>query len=395
METWEVILILGLITISLMVLLNHNIPLNLISLLDNSLFQLTVVGLTLTIASISPPVAIVAIATIVIVFYVRNLNKVQLITNKPENPVKLINKGSDNQAEHVNPEPRLIIEEVETKTQYLKIQDMNGLDNSAIHNLINKNAHLPKTVEQNDPVKNGVTQKGLAEHVVTSAPTTAVPTTAVPTTAVPTTAVPTTAVVDKKPTAHVRPEDKDVLDIALKEHKVQDVKKEPTNYKIPCPIPVQDVKEILQDNYPNPRSGPEGFQVESTDPKVKVYGSAPRKDNSVPDGENGFSVESNIYSRSESVPLEYNELSAQPTTRPYDKSEGQFMIKQQRPYENPQKYEVADFAPGNDMGDNTFVTFGNSIDDKITNLKKGIQTSTAPPPNFDTVEPAAASKQAM
>lgn len=117
METWEIVLILVLITIALIVLANHNVSLGFIEILDNSLFQLAIVGLTLAVAVASPAVGIVAIATIVIVYYVRNLIKVQLINVGSESPM-VVEEESDGQ------EPRLIVEEtrtVETTTKHIEV----------------------------------------------------------------------------------------------------------------------------------------------------------------------------------------------------------------------------------------------------------------------------------
>lgn len=341
METWEVILILGLVTISLMVLLNHNIAQSLISLLDNPMFQLTIVGLTLTIAGLSPPVAIVGIATIVIVYYVRNLNKVEIINLKAENQIEKTNE--------TNPEPRLLIEQV--NTQYVKIKEYNVPQNTVAQNTVPQNTVAQNTVSQNNSAQNTVPQNNLVQN----------------------------------PTIHTRPEDKDVLESALKEHNEVNSQNRPINYKIPCGEPV---KSLTQDNYST--QGPEGFHVESADPKIEVYGSAPKPgvSNFISEDKKLFTVDSNVYTKGESVPIEYNEFTAQPTNRPYDKSEGQYIINENRPYQSAQKYEVADFTPGTDMGENKFTVVGNSIDDKITNLKKGIQISRTPPPNFDVVEPS-------
>jgi len=109
METWEIVLVLVLVTISSTILVNQNVSLSLIQLLDNSLFQLVIVGLTLGVAVVSPSVAIVAIATIVIVYYVRNLIKVQMINNN------LIEENSA-QGNQGNGSPRMRVEETTTTT---------------------------------------------------------------------------------------------------------------------------------------------------------------------------------------------------------------------------------------------------------------------------------------
>jgi hypothetical protein len=79
METWEVVLILALVTVSVMVLVQKDMSMTCIRVLDNTFFQLAILTGALAVATISPAVAIVAIATIVVVFYVRNLTKIQMI----------------------------------------------------------------------------------------------------------------------------------------------------------------------------------------------------------------------------------------------------------------------------------------------------------------------------
>ena len=78
MDTWEVVLILILLTIAISVIAKHEVPLALITLLDNIYFQLAILGLTLGVAVVSPPVALVAVATIVIIYYIRNIVKIQI-----------------------------------------------------------------------------------------------------------------------------------------------------------------------------------------------------------------------------------------------------------------------------------------------------------------------------
>lgn len=79
MDTWEVVLILILLTIAVSVIAKHEVPLALVTLLDNIYFQLAILGLTLGVAVVSPPVAIVAVATIVIIYYIRNIVKIQIV----------------------------------------------------------------------------------------------------------------------------------------------------------------------------------------------------------------------------------------------------------------------------------------------------------------------------
>jgi len=348
METWENVLILGLVSISVIVLMNHNVPLDLIPLLDNSVFQLAIVGATLAVAVISPPVAIVAIATIVVVYYVRNLIKVQLINNTECN--EFDEMRPDN-------EPRLIMEEVKTvetvtTTQHIKIQES---DNSVMDNVTNAQNLQNRAMLNgaNTPMLNGANAPMLNAKV-----------------------------------ENTKSNDNDVLENALKEHQYR-VSEQPQmhvqNYKIPGAAPVPDIKPLAQDDFPNPRTSVEGFNVvASTDPTVQVYGLAPppSTENYILDGNTNIGL-----TKGTSVPIEYNEMSAPPTARLYSNNEGQYLINENRPYSNPQKYEIADFMPGNDLGKNDFNALGKSIDDKITNLKKGIVTSMSAPPNFDEVVP--------
>lgn len=81
METWEIVLVLALVTVSLTMLINQNVSMGLIQVLDSPLFQLAIVGLTLAVAVVSPPVAIVAVATIVVVYYLRNVIKVEMASS--------------------------------------------------------------------------------------------------------------------------------------------------------------------------------------------------------------------------------------------------------------------------------------------------------------------------
>jgi len=316
METWEIVLILVLVTIALIVLANHNVSLGFIHLLDNSLFQLAIVGLTLAVAVASPAVGIVAIATIVIVYYVRNLIKIQLINVNEAQPPMIVEEEAN---QH---EPRLIIEEthtVETTTQHIEVDKADCKLNT-------------------------------------------------------------------------KDEDEDVVEAALKEHEnrvsLTSTSMFGKNFKIPAPAPVPDSKPLEQDDFPNPRST-EGFQADSTDPLAETHGSAPNAGTAsyIPNNKHTFSVDANIFTPGTTIPEGYNEAGAQPTLRPYTKSDGQYGIAELRPYSNLEKYETADYIPGKEMGDNSYSQFGVSIDDKITNLRNGIVAGTAPPPNFDVVDP--------
>ena len=79
-------------------------------LLDNTLFQLTILGATLGISTASPAVGIVAIATIVIVYYIRNLAKLDMVADE-----YVINRAIDAMLE--DDSPRLVVNEEETQTE--------------------------------------------------------------------------------------------------------------------------------------------------------------------------------------------------------------------------------------------------------------------------------------
>lgn len=118
MDTWEVVLILILLTISLSVIANREVPLSLINLLDNTYFQMVVLVATLVVATISPPVAIVSISTIVTIYYIRNVVKVQIMKMQRkaeiereeaverEREAELLRRAAEN-----NEEPRIEIHE--------------------------------------------------------------------------------------------------------------------------------------------------------------------------------------------------------------------------------------------------------------------------------------------
>jgi len=80
METWEVVLILALLTISIIVITKHKVPTEVISILDSPIFQIVLLGLTLVAAITSPAVAVVAVTTLVVVYYMRNVVKIQIVS---------------------------------------------------------------------------------------------------------------------------------------------------------------------------------------------------------------------------------------------------------------------------------------------------------------------------
>ena len=110
METWEVVVILVLITLAVSVIAKQGISYSLMGLLDNTLFQLAILGITLGIATVSPAVGIVAIATIVIVYYIRNVAKIDMVSDEYE-----VNRAVDQMLE--DDSPRLVVQEESEQSQ--------------------------------------------------------------------------------------------------------------------------------------------------------------------------------------------------------------------------------------------------------------------------------------
>jgi hypothetical protein len=117
MDTWEVVLILLFLSISILVIANREVPLHIIEVLDNTYLQLVILAGALALAVLSPPVAIVAISTIVTVFYMRNVVKVQLMRAQRdaelahEKRVEMAAEAAKAAAEAVPKEPRIEIRE--------------------------------------------------------------------------------------------------------------------------------------------------------------------------------------------------------------------------------------------------------------------------------------------
>jgi len=322
METWEVVLILVLITIAISVIAKHEVPLGFVEVLDDTMFQMAILGATLAVAVISPPVAIVAIATIVIVYYIRNLVKIQMAT-----------AAEDERATN---------EMVEATTPRLEIQE--------------------------------TTRVALSETVTT-------------------TSVHDTPVSAQDLPAVNKPhqaDNKDVVETALKEH---ESRQPPEGQKMigersnsSGGPPMESNPPPQHENMPNPR-GKEGFsdEVESFDTQASFHSSAPSpgKDSKVIEP----NAELEIFSGAPSTLDSYNEISAHPANRSFVDNAGQFNIGETRPRMSPEKYEIANYMPNGDMGRNQFEPVGISIDDKISNLKKGLMPSSAPPPNFDIAVP--------
>jgi hypothetical protein len=146
------------------------------------------------------------------------------------------------------------------------------------------------------------------------------------------------------------------------------------DFKVSAPVPIENAKVIDTAQVDDPRSSSEGFQADSTDPSAEIRGPAPHA--GTPTYLPG-NVDTDVFTPGTGLPDGYNEIGTFPTFRPYNEVTGQYGIAERRPYQNPQKRELADFI---------------SIDDKITTLKKGIAISPNPPPNFDEVMPPFASK---
>lgn len=126
MDTWEVVLILVLLTISISAIAKRYLPISFITILDNIYFQLVILGLTLGVAVLSPPVAIVAISTIVIVYYVRNLVKVEIAQEIRRFERENEERQNEKRIEELekNQEPRIEIrEETRTVTEIVANKD--------------------------------------------------------------------------------------------------------------------------------------------------------------------------------------------------------------------------------------------------------------------------------
>jgi hypothetical protein len=305
METWEVVLILVLVTIAVSVLAKHDIPLSLISTLDNTIVQLVILGSTLAVATVSPAVAIVAMATVVVVYYVRNLAKIQML------PMQ----------EPADDTPRIEVTENTVRT----VKVVGEVPISA--------GTLPQS---NTP-----------------------------------------------PPA----DNKDVVNNALKEHESRPPANQPMigqratiggTPHIPSQLPPE------HEDFPNPRG--EGFSGEPLDTKAEFYGQAPVSTDGLT-----TAIDSDVFVQAGGHVDGYNEgLAPTPDIRPFNDNQGQYTIGEVRAHSKPQKYELADFMPGSDMGSNEFAPVGISIDDKIANLQNSYMPSPTPPPNFNNAFPARA-----
>ena len=111
MDTWEVVLILLFLSISILVIVNRDVPLPLIEVLDNSYLQLVILAGALALAVLSPPVAIVAISTIVTVYYMRNVIKIQIMRMQRNAAMEMEEKINREAAATAPEEPRIEIRE--------------------------------------------------------------------------------------------------------------------------------------------------------------------------------------------------------------------------------------------------------------------------------------------
>jgi len=117
MDTWEVVLILLFLSISILVIVNRDVPHSVIEVLDNTYLQLVILAGALALAVLSPPVAIVAISTIVTVYYMRNVVKVQMMRMRLKAELELEKQKekeaeeAEEEAKAAEAEPRIAIRE--------------------------------------------------------------------------------------------------------------------------------------------------------------------------------------------------------------------------------------------------------------------------------------------
>jgi hypothetical protein len=333
METWEVVVILALTTFAVTIIANHTIPTSIIDILDNSIFQLAILGATLGVAAVSPAVAIVAIATIVIVYYIRNLIKIQLV--------------SDKQLENIE-RPAEIAEPTDVDSPRLEVVE-------------------ETTVVQSETVE--ITQVHLPDASGAKVP-------------VSMQALPVIAAGNPH-----QADNKDVVAAALQEHEshrppTEDIGTR-SNLKGSNPI-IKDEKPLANEKFENPRGEDgEGFEVQSMDAQAEFHAPAPPSS-----GRLMIPVDSDVFTPAASQLDGSNEILAAPAGRTFADSAGQYSINEIRPSTAAAaKYETADYIPSTDLGTNAFNPIGVSIDDKITMLKKGVMPSSAPPPNFNNAVP--------
>jgi hypothetical protein len=309
METWEVVVILVLITLSILVLGKQNISYGLMGLLDSTVFQLAVIGAILGLATLSPAVGIVAIATVVIVYYIRNLSKIRMIETEA-----IVERVVDEMLEESS--PRLVINETTPE------KPVSSTD-------------LPVVSQPHDPSNKDVIDAAMKEH-------------------------------ESRP-----PFETMTHDVGIK-----------SSHSGGSP-PIHEIQTPTHVAVPDPRGAAD--KAEPFDAHAPVHSPAPSA--SLETAVVAPNVDSNVFVPAGSSLDGYNEVEAPPAIRSFDDDNGQYDIAARRPQSIHGRYEVSDFTPGKDMGLNEFAPIGASIDDKISNLKSGMITSSAPAPNFDRVVP--------
>jgi uncharacterized membrane protein YciS (DUF1049 family) len=332
METWEVVVILALTTFAVTIIANHHIPSSIIAILDNSIFQLAILGATLGVAAVSPAVAIVAIATIVIVFYIRNLIKIQLVSEKQLENVERV--GSSEPTDVDSPRLEVVEETTVVQTESVEVTQVHLPDASG--------AKVPVSMQTLPVLAAGNPHQA---------------------------------------------DNKDVVAAALQEHEshrppTEDIGTR-SNLKGNNQI-IKDEKPPVNEKFDNPRGdGTEGFEVESMDVQAEFHAPAPPSS-----GRLMIPVDSDVFTPAAAQVDGSNEILAAPAVRTFADSAGQYSINEIRPSTvAAAKYETADYMPSTELGTNAFSPVGVSIDDKITMLKKGVMPSTAPPPNFNNAVP--------
>jgi len=324
METWEVVVILVLITLAISVIAKHEVPLTFVALLDSTFFQLAILGATLGVAAVSPAVAIVSIATIVIVYYIRNLVKIQLATaDMDDNRAMSDMVGEDGPRLEIHEQTAVVHEETSA------VVVVPGTEPVA------RTGFPPIETKPHDATNKDVVETAMKEH-----------------------------------------ESRVPIDTLH-----NDVGSKASNN--PGSPPMVNAKPPEHENMENPRGSSDEAEPFDAQADFRATAPSPGTDMHI----NGPNVDSDIFSAAPSNLDAYNEQNAAAPIRNFADSAGQYNIGETRPQSNYGKYEVSEFAPGSDMGINDYKQFGVSIDDKMNNLKLGITPSAQPPPNFDTVTP--------
>jgi hypothetical protein len=182
--------------------------------------------------------------------------------------------------------------------------------------------------------------------------------------------------------------DRETLEAALKDHESKQPAESRKQIGVRSSLggvpPQNEYAEVNQPmDMADPRKTQEPTGIESFD-------STADRNSDVPAG--SFrkvlgSVDSDVYTAAKRDPVGYNEGKAPPKLRSYNENEGQYDIDESRPSSEVERYEIADFTPNNDMGNNKFESVGKSIDDKINILNKGVLPSSMPPPDYNKAYP--------